>query len=358
MISSKKRHVVQAALSILCTVTVTSVSTSIYAAPTSDELENKTSALQNELSDLNSELTSLSQELGDISSQIESMAAEVETAKLDLAAATLNENAQYDSMKDRIKFMYEGGNVSLLNILFSSDSMADFLNKAEYVTTISEYDREMLDELKAVRIDVEEKQSELESRQTELSSLQEQLTEKQSALNSKISSTSGELANYKEQLEKAKAAEAALKNAQNNNISGPVGNTQPTPGGAVETPDKFVASPSDTALLAAVLECECGASYEGMLAVGTVIMNRVASSRFPNTISGVIYQKGQFYPAGSGVLNKVLSRGPSASAYAAAQALLSGTRHSAVSGCYFFYAAWYAEQRGVSGVNVGGNVFF
>lgn len=358
MISRKKKPVLRAAFSLLCTVAIASVSTSIYAAPTSEELENKTSELQNELSDLNSELTSLSRELGEISSQVETLAAEVERAKLDLAAAMLNENAQYDSMKDRIKFMYEGGNISLLNILFTSDNMADFLNKAEYVTTISEYDREMLDELEAVRTDVEAKQSELENKQDELSSLKEQLTQKQSALNSKIASTSGELADYQEQLTKAKAAEAALSAAQNNNISGSVTTPGKTPGRTVDTGNKYVANVSDTALLAAVLECECGASYEGMLAVGTIIMNRVQSSRFPNTIPDVIYQKGQFYPAGSGVLNKVLSRGPSSSAYAAAQAVLNGTRHSAVIGCYFFYAEWYARQRGVSGVNVGGNVFF
>lgn len=358
MISRKKGHVLQAACCLLCTVTIASAGTPILAAPTSEELQNTTSSLKNELSNLNSELTVLGKELDEISSQAETIAAEVERAKLDLAAAELNENAQYEAMKDRIKFMYEGGSMSLLNALFESDGMADFLNKAEYVTTISEYDREMLDELKAVRDDVEEKQTALKSRQKDLSSLKEQLSQKQAALNSRISSTSSQLADYQQQLENAKAAEEALKNAQNEAISGSIGSITAPAGGEVDTGKHFDASPSDTALLAAVLECECGASYEGMLAVGTIIMNRVESSRFPNSIPDVIYQKGQFYPAGSGKLNKVLSRGPSSSAYSAAQAVLNGTRHSAVSGCYFFYAAWYAEQRGVSGVNVGGNVFF
>ncbi|MFR3392314.1 MAG: coiled-coil domain-containing protein [[Clostridium] scindens] len=95
-------------------------------------------------------------------------------------------------MKDRIKFMYEGGSASLIQILFSSQNMADFLNKAEYVTTISEYDRSMLDELRGMCVSAsKKKQSDLVSKQQELASLQENLEAKKNELNSKISSTSG-----------------------------------------------------------------------------------------------------------------------------------------------------------------------
>ena len=59
--------------------------------------------------------------------------------------------------------------------------------------------------------------------------------------------------------------------------------------------------------MAAIIYCEAGAEpYQGKVAVGAVIMNRVRSSRFPNTISGVIYQKGQFGPAITGKLGRVL----------------------------------------------------
>ena len=123
--------------------------------------------------------------------------------------------AQYDSMKDRIKFMYEGGGASLVQILLTSESMGDFLNKAEYVATISQYDRKMLEELQQVRSNVEQKQNDLDSSKSKLSGLQETLTSKRDELNSKISSTSGELADYQAQLDRAKAAEEALKLAQN-----------------------------------------------------------------------------------------------------------------------------------------------
>lgn len=375
----KKKHIVRLCMGLLLTVAVVSANISVYAAELSGELEGKTSKLKSDLNSLNGELEELSKELDDVSSQIESMAAEVEQTKLQLAAAKLNEEAQYVAMKDRIKFIYEGGNLSLLTVLFSSKNMSDFLNGAEYVAAINEYDRNMLDELHAVCDDVEEKQLNLEEKQEGLSLLAEELVEKKDALTSKISSTSGQLSDYSAQLEHARAAEEAAAVAKNNEISGSLSssadnsannnnnvnnnnnantnNTNST-GGTVNTGTSTPANTSDVALLAAVLECEAGASYDGMLAVGTIVMNRVGSPSFPNTIPDVIYQKNQFYAPGNEVLNGVLARGPSASACAAAQAVIGGARHSAVQNCYFFYSAAYAAQMGVTGVNVAGNVFF
>lgn len=367
MINQEKKRILRSILAVaVSTVTIASVSIPVYSAPSADELEITTSDLQNELDDLNSQLSSLSAELDSASAQIEELSAEVEKAKLDLAAAQLNEDAQYDAMKDRIKFMYEGGSVSLLQILFSSENMADFLNKAEYVTTISEYDRSMLEELQNVRISVEEKQTDLKAKQDELTSMQSDLTAKEKALTSKISSASGQLDDYKEQLERARAAEEALKTAQNNEISGaitpPGTNSNTTPSGnngqtnsssGTITTDPTPAGTSDVALFAALLQCEAG-GYDGMLAVATVVMNRVASPSYPNSLKGVIYQSGQFAPTWNGALERVLSRGPSSTAYSVAQAALGGTRHAAVANCYSFRSA----STGVAGVNVGGNVFF
>ena len=230
MINPKKKRILRSLIAIaISTVTIASTNIPVFAAPSADELEITTGGLQDQLDDLNSQLSALSAELDSAAAQIEDLSAEVEKAKLDLAAAQLNEELQYDSMKDRIKFMYEGGNVSLLQILFSSEDMADFLNKAEYVSTISEYDRHMLDELKEVRVNVEKKQEDLTAKQEELAQMQSDLTAKEEELNSKIASTSGQLDDYKEQLDRARAAEEASKTAQNNQIAGSV--TSPGNGG-------------------------------------------------------------------------------------------------------------------------------
>ena len=113
MIAGKGKHILRLSIGLLCAVMVTSVQTLVYATPSSKEIEGKATKLQKELNSLNSELASLSGEIDDVSSQIENLAAEVEKTKLDVAAAKLNEDAQYESMKDRIKFMYEGGSISL-----------------------------------------------------------------------------------------------------------------------------------------------------------------------------------------------------------------------------------------------------
>ena len=79
-------------------------------------------------------------------------------------------------------------------------------------------------------------------------------------------------------------------------------------------------------MLAALIYCEAGNQpYEGKVAVGAVVMNRVASGRFPNSIKEVIYQRGQFTPAMNGKLDRIIVSGRiPASCYEAARAALSG----------------------------------
>ncbi len=91
----------------------------------------------------------------------------------------------------------------------------------------------------------------------------------------------------------------------------------------------------DTSLLAALIYCEAGnQSYEGMVAVGAVVMNRVYSSSFPNTISDVIYQSGQFTPASSGSLSSALANGVPSTCYEAASAAIGG--ENPVGGALYF----------------------
>ena len=66
----------------------------------------------------------------------------------------------------------------------------------------------------------------------------------------------------------------------------------------------------DLELLAALIHCEArGESYTGQVAVGNVVLNRIASPRFPNTLREVIYAAGQFSPVSNGRLKKVLASG-------------------------------------------------
>ena len=95
------------------------------------------------------------------------------------------------------------------------------------------------------------------------------------------------------------------------------------------------ASTDDVSLLAALIYCEAGnQSREGKVAVGAVVMNRIASSSYPGTIRDVIYQKGQFSPAITGWLDQVLASGAPGECYEAAQAALNG--ENPVPGALYF----------------------
>ena len=94
---------------------------------------------------------------------------------------------------------------------------------------------------------------------------------------------------------------------------------------APETEAPAPSNSDDVTLLGALIYCEAGnQSYEGMVAVGAVVMNRVYSSSFPNSISEVIYQSGQFTPAYSGALSSALASGVPSTCYQAAAAAIAG----------------------------------
>lgn len=99
-------------------------------------------------------------------------------------------------------------------------------------------------------------------------------------------------------------------------------------------------------LMASIIFCEAGNQpYEGQVAVGAVIMNRVRSSSYPNSIEAVIYQSGQFGPASTGWLDRVRStRGYTASAMQAANDALAGA--NPIGGCLYFDQGGYGMQIG------------
>lgn len=112
------------------------------------------------------------------------------------------------------------------------------------------------------------------------------------------------------------------------------------------------ASYDDVTLLAALIQCEAGSEpYEGKLAVGAVVVNRMRSGSYPSTVQGVIYQSGQFSPAASGKLASVAASGPSSSCIQAAQEALSGVDNTG--GARFFRRAGSR-----SGVVIGNHVFY
>lgn len=147
------------------------------------ELEEKIEQLKKEQSDIMAYIELLDVELGDISDKLVGLEDEkvilegdIATTEENLAEAELTEAEQYESMKLRIKYMYENGNENFLDLLLGAENLEDFLNRAEYVEKITEYDRNMLDLYAKTREDIEAYREQLLDEKTELELLIE-LTE-------------------------------------------------------------------------------------------------------------------------------------------------------------------------------------
>lgn len=113
------------------------------------------------------------------------------------------------------------------------------------------------------------------------------------------------------------------------------------------------ASGDEVTLLAALIQAEAGnESYEGQVAVGAVVMNRVRSGAYPNSIQAVISQPGQFGPAATGRVASIMAAGPKGSCVQAAQAAIGG--ETTVGTLTHFRGA----SSGISGIVIGNHVFY
>lgn len=116
---------------------------------------------------------------------------------------------------------------------------------------------------------------------------------------------------------------------------------------------EYTTDADTTQLLAALIQCEAGCeSYEGQLAVGAVVMNRVRSGAYPSSIHGVIYASGQFTPALNGKVNTVYESGRiSASCVQAAQEAISGVSNVGD-------MTHFRRNNGRDGLVIGNHVFY
>ena len=134
-------------------------------------LKSNMSSLEAYIKELDKEMEELSIEIVDLNVKIEDKNLEIDDTKKELDEAKATEKRQYESMKLRIQFMYEHNDEGYLDIIFSSDNLADALNKAEYVQKISEYDRKMLELYVQIKQQVTDTLAKLEREEKELQDL-------------------------------------------------------------------------------------------------------------------------------------------------------------------------------------------
>ncbi len=121
------------------------------------------------------------------------------------------EARQYDAMKKRIKFMYEKGDTTYLQLLLESSGFSDMINKVEYIEKLYEYDRTLLAEYVAARTAAQELKDKLEEEKAELEAQQHELEEEKESLEIILAEKQQTYDNYEVQLAQAKQEAAVYK---------------------------------------------------------------------------------------------------------------------------------------------------
>ncbi len=329
-----------------------------------DDLRNTESGLQKELKNLNEQLTEVSNRLTELEGQIADKEEEIRITQEELEAAKADEEWQYECVVKHIQYMYEAGESSYLELFFSVGSISDFLTYGDYFAAIADYDKRMMDAYETARILVEEQEARLQQEKADLDDLRVAAEAEKSKVAGLVSQTSGTISRYGDEIDKAEAEmrayeeELRKKNdsieALKKKIEEEKRLSQEAAKAAWRDISEVSFADGDRKLLANLIYCEAGGEpYAGKLAVGAVVINRVLSSKYADTVVGVIYQPYQFSPVRSGRLELALSVDrANADCYKAADEAMSGVTN--VGNCLYFRT----PIEGLTGISIGGHIFY
>jgi len=335
-------------------------------------LQNQSASLQSEIDGYSNQLNGLNKEISDNVAKMDEVSERILVLDNELLEAKAQEKDRYNNLKLRMKATYEnGGEQGMIKTLLGSGSFHEFLTKVEYLNAIVAYDKRKISELQALQNNIKEKTDEVKKKEEELNKIQNELDEQHSELttltntvNGQLKSTNRTLNNEKQSLadydaklaeldKKKKALDsqtAAAQAALAKKIADRLAMTKE------DTSGSYAASDSELIWLAATIQAEAdGESYTGKLGVGSVIMNRVKSSAFPNDVVGVITQNMQFASYRSGKVELIMSRGPNATCVKAAQEVLAGQR---IGDYLFFMTRYWADRYGIAEYQMIGNHAF
>lgn len=330
-----------------------------------ESLEITKNSLLGQLSALNDDLAQVSTNLEAIEVDIRQKEADIEQTQAALEEAIRIQDEQYENMKVRIKAMYErGGPESYLSILFSSTSFSDFLNKSDYIDRIHAYDRKMLEQFKNTRKQVEETKARLNDELLALNDLRAEAEAEKSRVAGLVNQTSANVSSYSNQIADAEATIDALESMideQEQDIATlqkkyeeELAKSRLAAKSKWRNISEVTFEEGDRKLMANIIYCEAGGEpYTGQVAVGAVVINRVLSSIYPDTVVGVVYQNKQFSPVESGRLALALANdSATASCYKAADEAMSGVTN--VGQCVYFRT----PIPGLEGIRIGGHIFY
>lgn len=194
--------------------------------------ENKQSEEQEKLNTISGEIDTMQGEVDDMAGEIEEIDAalvetiasvemieedideketQIEETTVEYEAALATEQEQYEAMKLRVKFMYEKGESTYLQLFLESQSLSDMVNKADYFEKLYAYDRKMLEEYQLARETTQTLKEQLEGEMAELEAQQHELEEEKASLETLLTEKQAEYDDYELMLTKAKQEAAVYK---------------------------------------------------------------------------------------------------------------------------------------------------
>lgn len=327
-------------------------------------LKGTSSGLKKELSNLNAQLAQVVSNLEELERRIAEKQQEILDTQAALEEAKETESWQYECMVARARVMYEMKEDSHINALISAGSFSEVLNAADYYSRIARYDQEKMEEYTENRELIEDHEARLQTEYAELENLKVQAEAEKSKVSGLISQTSNSIAQYADQISDAERQaleyEQEIRQKESNieelkkKYEEELALSRAAANAAWRDISEVSFDENDRYLLANLIYCEAGAEpYDGKVAVGSVVINRVLSSQYPDSVLGVIYQNRQFSPVASGRLDLALSANrATADCYRAADEAMSGVTN--VGNCVYFRT----PIEGLEGIRIGGHIFY
>ncbi|RHQ91523.1 hypothetical protein DWX83_08525 [Ruminococcus sp. AF21-42] len=179
-------------------------------------MESRKQELESYLADLNTQYEELTNTISELSIQAGEKENQLKQIRAELKKAKKAEKKQYEDMKLRIQYMYENGGTSALETLLSSKDLAEFLNNAESVSKISQYDRNMLDKYVNLQNNIQEQETAAEEEKQSIDALLAERSSKKQEVQELTASTSDNIASYVDQISASQEEAAALTEQINN----------------------------------------------------------------------------------------------------------------------------------------------
>ncbi len=180
-----------------------------------EAIEEKQRHLRSEIDDLDAELVNVMIELSTLEEELSVKQDELDETKANLKQAKKDEQDQYEAMKLRIRFMYEKGNTAMLTSILESKSIADLLNRVDYVNEVYDYDRNLLAEYEDTKKQVASLKNQQKEEIEGLEAKRQEYQVAQENYETTIAQKKNEVGNFDEKLAAAQELAAEYQNTIN-----------------------------------------------------------------------------------------------------------------------------------------------